>query len=217
MTVTTLLDFFKGNDSVGLEGLKPGMHIAAHRPLYTHHGIYVGDGQVISYLLETGVTKYSLEEFAEGDRVTIIEHSAEQSFPPEQIVARAEGRKGENNYSLPFNNCEHFANWCVTGNAYSEQVREIALTSVLGAAALAALKQYQNAAKVQTTANTATGAAGTAASVAGLAAGMAVIAGTQYVLNHTEIGHSIKDTVNEAIDTVHDNVRTFVNDLRNQQ
>ena len=82
MTVTTLLDFFKGNDSVGLEGLKPGMHIAAHRPLYTHHGIYVGDGQVISYLLETGVTKYSLEEFAEGDRVTIIEHSAEQSFPP---------------------------------------------------------------------------------------------------------------------------------------
>lgn len=217
MTVTTLLDFFKGSDSVGLEGLKPGMHIAAHRPLYTHHGIYVGDGQVISYLLETGVTKYSLEEFAEGDRVTIIEHSAEQSFPPEQIVARAEGRKGENNYSLPFNNCEHFANWCVTGNAYSEQVREIALTSVLGAAALAALKQYQNAAKVQTTANTATGAAGTAASVAGLAAGMAVIAGTQYVLNHTEIGHSIKDTVNEAIDTVHDNVRNFVNDLRNQQ
>lgn len=214
MTVTTLLDFFKGSDSVGLEGLKPGMHIAAHRPLYTHHGIYVGDGQVISYLLETGVTKYSLEEFAEGDRVTIIEHSAEQSFPPEQIVARAEGRKGENNYSLPFNNCEHFANWCVTGNAYSEQVREIALTSVLGAAALAALKQYQNAAKVQTTANTATGAAGTAASVAGLAAGMAVIAGTQYVLNHTEIGHSIKETVNEAIDTVHDNVRNFVNDLR---
>lgn len=214
MTVTTLLDFFKGNDSVGLEGLKPGMHIAAHRPLYTHHGIYVGDGQVISYLLETGVTKYSLEEFAEGDRVTIIEHSAEQSFPPEQIVARAEGRRGENNYSLPFNNCEHFANWCVTGNAYSDQVREIALTAVLGAAALAALKQYQNAAKVQTTASSTTGAAGTAAGVAGLAAGMAVIAGTQYVLNHTEIGQSIKDTVNEAIDTVHDNVRNFVNDLR---
>lgn len=214
MTVTTLLDFFKGNDSVGLEGLKPGMHIAAHRPLYTHHGIYVGDGQVISYLLETGVTKYSLEEFAEGDRVTIIEHSAEQSFPPEQIVARAEGRRGENNYSLPFNNCEHFANWCVTGNAYSDQVREIALTAVLGAAAFAALKQYQNAAKVQTATSTTTGAAGTAAGVAGLAAGMAVIAGTQYVLNHTEIGHSIKDTVNEAIDTVHDNVRNFVNDLR---
>lgn len=214
MTVTTLLDFFKGNDSVGLEGLKLGMHIAAHRPLYTHHGIYVGNGQVISYLLETGVTKYSLEEFAEGDRVTIIEHSAEQSFPPEQIVARAEGRRGENNYSLPFNNCEHFANWCVTGNAYSDQVREIALTAVLGAAALAALKQYQNAAKVQTATSTTTGAAGTAASVAGLAAGMAVIAGTQYMLNHTEIGHSIKDTVNEAIDTVHDNVRNFVNDLR---
>ena len=217
MTVTTLLDFFKGSDSVGLEGLKPGMHIAAHRPLYTHHGIYVGDGQVISYLLETGVTKYSLEEFAEGDRVTIIEHSAEQSFPPEQIVARAEGRKGENNYSLPFNNCEHFANWCVTGNAHSEQVQEIALTAILGATALAALKQYRTAAKLQTTASTTTGAAGTAASVAGLAAGMAVIAGTQYVLNHTEIGHSIKDTVNEAIDTVHDNVRNFVNDLRNQQ
>ena len=206
MSVTTLLDFFKSSDSVALEGLKPGMHIAAHRSLYTHHGIYVGNGQVISYLLDTGVTKYSLEDFA-----------AEQSFPPEQIVARAEGRRGENNYSLPFNNCEHFANWCVTGNAHSEQVQEIALTAILGATALAALKQYRTAAKLQTTASTTTGAAGTAAGVAGLAAGMAVIAGTQYVLNHTEIGHSIKDTVNEAIDTVHDNVRTFVNDLRNQQ
>lgn len=214
MSVTTLLDFFKSSDSVALEGLKLGMHIAAHRSLYTHHGIYVGNGQVISYLLDTGVTKYNLEDFAEGDRVTIIEHNAEQSFPPEQIVARAEGRRGENNYSLPFNNCEHFANWCVTGNAYSDQVREIALTAVLGAAALAALKQYQNAAKVQTATSTTTRAAGTAASVAGLAAGMAVIAGTQYVLNHTGIGHSIKETVNEAIDTVHDNVRNFVNDLR---
>lgn len=28
---------------------------------------------------------------------------------------------GENNYNFVSNNCEHFANWCKYGSAFSEQ------------------------------------------------------------------------------------------------
>ena len=36
--------------------LTAGLHVAASRPFYQHHGIYVGEGKVIAYLRETGVT-----------------------------------------------------------------------------------------------------------------------------------------------------------------
>lgn len=41
---------------------------------------------------------------------------------PAQTVARARSRLGEERYSLPFNNCEHFAVWCKTGVHESHQV-----------------------------------------------------------------------------------------------
>ena len=37
-------------------------------------------------------------------------------------VQRAMSRVGERRYSLSGNNCEHFANWCATGIAVSQQV-----------------------------------------------------------------------------------------------
>lgn len=45
-------------------------------------------------------------------------------YTPEQTVARAKSRLGENRYSLPANNCEHFALWCKTGVSESIQVEE---------------------------------------------------------------------------------------------
>lgn len=43
-------------------------------------------------------------------------------YSPEETVARARSRLGEEKYSLPFNNCEHFAIWCKTGVRESHQV-----------------------------------------------------------------------------------------------
>lgn len=43
-------------------------------------------------------------------------------YTPAETIARARSRLGEENYSLPFNNCEHFAVWCKTGVHESHQV-----------------------------------------------------------------------------------------------
>lgn len=43
-------------------------------------------------------------------------------YSPEETVARAKSRLGEQKYTLPFNNCEHFAIWCKTGVHESHQV-----------------------------------------------------------------------------------------------
>ncbi len=45
-------------------------------------------------------------------------------YSPEETVARARSRLGEEKYALPFNNCEHFAIWCKTGVHESHQVNE---------------------------------------------------------------------------------------------
>lgn len=45
-------------------------------------------------------------------------------YTPEETVARAKSRIGEEKYTLPFNNCEHFAIWCKTGVHESHQVNE---------------------------------------------------------------------------------------------
>ena len=135
MISTAISDLLDTSTGVSVSELKAGMHVVAHRPLYQHHGIYIGDGKVVAYLLNTGVTIYSLDEFAEGDKVTVLVHD-DAKFSPEEIVERALSREHEDHYSLVFNNCEHFANWCVTGEANSYQVREVAIAAASFAAAL---------------------------------------------------------------------------------
>lgn len=48
-----------------------------------------------------------------------------------EIVARARSQLGRNNYNLFGDNCETFANWCVTGNATSDQVQKIGMRLML--------------------------------------------------------------------------------------
>ena len=45
-------------------------------------------------------------------------------YSAEETVKRAKARIGETEYSLFFNNCEHFAIWCKTGIHESRQVEE---------------------------------------------------------------------------------------------
>jgi len=105
----------------------PGTHLVTDRTVYTHHGIYVGDGRVVHYAglcngWESGpVEEVSLEQFAHGERVFESVHSS-RAFSSAEIVARARSRLGENLYDLLRNNCEHFSQWCVTGRRRSWQV-----------------------------------------------------------------------------------------------
>lgn len=104
-----------------------GDHIRVARWGYSHHGIDCGDGRVVHFAGEPGmklgalVTCTSLEHFARGGEVEIA--SSPNAGQADQIVRRALSRVGEGGYSLLWNNCEHFARWCQTGQAFSYQVR----------------------------------------------------------------------------------------------
>ena len=115
--------------------MKPGDHLVSARALYTHHGIYIGDGCVIhnsglSGDSSTGtICLASLDEFANGNEVTIKQYIV-RMYDHEETCERAHSRLGEDGYSVFANNCEHFATWCVTGCHSSSQVN----TLVQGAA-----------------------------------------------------------------------------------
>ena len=104
-------------------------HVVASRTLYTHHGIYVGDGKVVHYrglsrVWRAGpVEEVSLTEFARGRSVRVRPHSGAR-FDRDAVVARARSRLGEDRYRILSNNCEHFCEWCVHGRNRSRQVEE---------------------------------------------------------------------------------------------
>ncbi|MGF1491466.1 MAG: lecithin retinol acyltransferase family protein [Microcoleaceae cyanobacterium] len=91
--------------------------------VYQHHGIDCGDGTVIHYRKPSEtIERTSLETFARGQRVYIKEYWTR--YIPETVIQRAESRLGERKYNLLFNNCEHFATWCVTGVNDSRQIQD---------------------------------------------------------------------------------------------
>lgn len=60
--------------------------------------------------------------FEEGPFFRLIRETEYHLYSPEETVARAKSRLGEENYNLAGNNCEHFALWCKTGVQESHQV-----------------------------------------------------------------------------------------------
>ncbi len=104
-----------------------GDHLKSFRGLYTHHGIYIGDDNVIHYSglsdgLQSGpVEEVSLNEFCSGNDYEIVTHD-EREYSRAESVRRAQSRLGEDAYSLTGNNCEHFVNWCIDGDHTSDQV-----------------------------------------------------------------------------------------------
>lgn len=107
----------------------PGDHIYVFRPpngtqevqaindvlqvSYTHHGIYIGSGEVIHYLAES-VKLDSVENFCAGYKIRLRTGSPAR-YSQAQIVERAYSRIGEDRYNVLLNNCEHFCRWCRCG------------------------------------------------------------------------------------------------------
>jgi hypothetical protein len=109
---------------------KRGDLVWAYRAGYQHYGIDVGNGYVI-HRTNKGIQRITLREFCNDDR-----WSFEPSSNREAVARRAESRLGESGYNLIFDNCEHFARWCQTGDSYSEQVNNA--TGVIGGIATGA-------------------------------------------------------------------------------
>ena len=107
--------------------LRAGDHLVSQRFGYTHHGIYVGNQQVIHY---SGFSKgpwagpieiVSLATFTQG-KPTHVSASSYFLYSRAEAVIRAYSRLGEDDYRLFSNNCEHFVNWCIMGMPISLQV-----------------------------------------------------------------------------------------------
>jgi len=108
--------------------LNLGDHICVRRLVYSHHGIYAGDGNVIHYTGEEKEKKASLiretdiEAFLKGGKLR--RRNYKKRLPPSETLGLAKKHLSDNRYSIAFNNCEHFATYCATGKRKSRQLRE---------------------------------------------------------------------------------------------
>lgn len=133
-----------------MQNLHPGSHLSVSRGVYDHHGIYIGNNQVIHYsgfaeAFNKGcIEQTTLEKFLGGrDQFTVVNYPSNKVlYTNQQIVERAYRCLGEDHYNLVFNNCEHFACWCVTGEKRSEQVRNVMLHSSTAVLSYYALQKY---------------------------------------------------------------------------
>jgi hypothetical protein len=103
-----------------------GAHLLTPWLGFAHHGIYAGDGRVIHYgalmydIIRKPVEEVSLEQFAEGRPLFVVQHG-ETCLDVDEVIVRARSRLGEKRYRLFTNNCEHFVEWCLHDVARSFQ------------------------------------------------------------------------------------------------
>lgn len=102
----------------GKKVLNMADHIFCNRSVYSHHGLYDGNGMVYEYGGPNGdmngiISHVTLEKFANGDNIVKRQYVSE--LEPQQIIDKAKSRLGENNYNLWDNNCENFVVWCYSG------------------------------------------------------------------------------------------------------
>lgn len=110
--------------------LQPGDHIyiRRHGLFYSHHGIYVNNGKVIHFTGEgekekknPNVRETSLEEFLRGGKLK--RRNYKKRLLPSETVEIARDHLSNKDYSLIFNNCEHFATYCATRKKKSKQIK----------------------------------------------------------------------------------------------
>lgn len=103
-----------------------GDHLVTPRMGFTHHGLYLGNQQVIHYSGKSNgelgqIELVSLEEFCDGKPCDVRDYIF-RVYGRKESVLRAHERLGEAKYSILFNNCEQFVTWCIMGFGYSEQL-----------------------------------------------------------------------------------------------
>jgi len=109
-----------------------GDHIMVKRwqGLYYHHGIDMGDGTVIHLAGEPFRSRHArvcrtiFDDFLRGGEKIVVKYSDDiPLLSPEETAVKAEELLEHGGYSLFVKNCEHFATYCKTGHASSEQVK----------------------------------------------------------------------------------------------
>ena len=142
---------------------------------YHHHGIDLGEGQVIHRSGEPDdlmnktharIVVCSLEEFLEGGELE-IEDAIRPWDDAQAVINRAMSQIDSGGYHLIWNNCEHFAHWARRGKWKSQQVRQAGVkAAAMGAAARAAIGKAALLGRFAGPVGVALTAAGLAAAVA---------------------------------------------------
>ncbi len=110
-----------------------GDHLVVSHPDSTHHGMLVGNHQVIYCQAAGGshqanqLALTSLEAFSQGYPVQIKEHAL-RLFSREESIARAYAQLGERQ---PFANGEQFVNWCIDGPHRTSKLVPTVVASVV--------------------------------------------------------------------------------------
>ena len=90
--------------------MQAGDHLISPRQGYTHHGLYIGNDEVIHYAgyssgEDTGrIVKTSLEHFTDGNPCQVVIHPI-RIYDHQESVYRARSRLGEAHYNALLNNC----------------------------------------------------------------------------------------------------------------
>eukprot|EP00435_Cladocopium_sp_Y103_P063138 s392_g24.t1 len=112
---------------------QPGDHIQRRRFGYDHHAIFVSwDVAPEAFIIHHPIGRRSnpLRGKIRHEVRNVFEYTlVQRPSQPEDVLQRAMSRVGEDGYNLVWNNCEHFAEWCVTGRHRSLQV----LGAIIGA------------------------------------------------------------------------------------
>ena len=111
--------------------LNSGDHIFVRRKglLYSHHGIYAGEGNVIHFKgaekekRDPAVIITDIENFLNGGKLR--RRNYKERLPYSESLRIAREHLSKKRYSLRVNNCEHFATYCATGKKKSLQVRRV--------------------------------------------------------------------------------------------
>ena len=114
-----------------------GAHIRVQIQSIYHHGIYIGNDEVIQFGLlcdmlkpkeEVKVLVSSIEEFLQGGflEVRVFDRKERKiKYDDLKIVEIAKSKLGEDGYDIVHNNCEHFANFCIFNKKESKQIDDI--------------------------------------------------------------------------------------------
>ena len=111
-----------------------GDHIIVKANNLYHHGLYIGNDEVIQFggpfdmftkPKDIVVEKVNVEEFLNGGflEVKVFDRKEKKlKKPVDEIINTAMSKLGDGGYDILSNNCEHFVNFCIFGIKKSTQV-----------------------------------------------------------------------------------------------
>lgn len=115
----------------------PGAHIRVKTGSFYHHGIYIGNDEVVQFGYPFNYTqdpksvivvRSSIFDFLKGGFLEVKEFShkeKKQKYSDSKIIENALSHLGEAGYNILNNNCEHFVNLCIFGKKISYQTEQL--------------------------------------------------------------------------------------------